>query len=56
MGGMGAQQAGANFGGFDFRQQGAQRHQQRTTKQEDLDITKTLFIVKILNGKLSIFY
>lgn len=55
MGGMGAQQSGQNFGGFDFRQAGAQPRQKRTTqtKSEDLDITKNLNVTakEIFEGK-----
>ena len=56
MGGMGAQQAGANFGGFDFKQASANSTRQRKTaqpKQEDLDITRNLNVTarEIFEGK-----
>ncbi len=54
MGGMGAQQGGSNFGGFDFRQAASSR-QRRTAqpKSEDLDITKNLNVTakEIFDGK-----
>lgn len=54
MGGMGAQQAGGNFGGFDFRQAGAARQKKTAQpKQEDLDITRNLNVTarEIFDGK-----
>ena len=54
MGGMGTQQAGGNFGGFDFRQAGATRQRKTAQpKQEDLDITRNLNVTarEIFDGK-----
>lgn len=54
MGGMGAQQAGGNFGGFDFRQAGSARQKKTAQpKQEDLDITRNLNVTarEIFDGK-----
>ncbi len=54
-GGMGAQQAGQNFGGFDFRQSAGAGRQRRAEqpKSEDLDITKNLNVTakEIFEGK-----
>ena len=52
-GGTGAQQAGQNFGGFDFRQSAGRQRRTEQPKSEDLDITKNLNVTakEIFDGK-----